>query len=138
MPSNSVLERRFERLIWRFRLVSIVPVVLSLMGSVGCFLVGAREILQSMSCCFMRRQQRRKPLWKASLRSLAVWITSSSVLRCSFLPINSTSWSSQTLIHAMKANGNNRNLLSVGSLESLKHNLTNVIVMALIVSAFKK
>ena len=31
-----------------------------------------------------------------------------------------------------------RNLLSVGSLESLKHNLTNVIVVALIVSAFKK
>ena len=35
--------RRFERLIWSFRLVSIVPVVLSLMGSVGCFLVGARN-----------------------------------------------------------------------------------------------
>ena len=30
------------------------------------------------------------------------------------------------------------NLLSVSSLESLKHNLTNVIVVALIVSAFKK
>ena len=30
------------------------------------------------------------------------------------------------------------NLLSVNSLESLKHNLTNVIVVALIVSAFKK
>ncbi len=30
------------------------------------------------------------------------------------------------------------NLLSVNSLESLKHNLTNVIVVALIVAAFKK
>ena len=49
MPSNSVLERRFERLIWRFRLVRIVPVLLSLMGSVGCFLVGAREILQALN-----------------------------------------------------------------------------------------
>ena len=35
------IERRFERLIWKFRLISIVPVVLSLLGSVGCFVIGA-------------------------------------------------------------------------------------------------
>jgi len=33
------IERRLERLIWKFRPISIVPVVLSLLGSVGCFVM---------------------------------------------------------------------------------------------------
>ena len=37
------IERRFERLIWKFRLISIVPVMLNLLGSVGCFVIGAVE-----------------------------------------------------------------------------------------------
>ena len=41
------IERRFERLIWKFRLISIVPVVLSLLGSVGCFVIGAIEVLNA-------------------------------------------------------------------------------------------
>ncbi len=35
------IERRFECLILKFRLISIVPVVLSRLGSVGCFVIGA-------------------------------------------------------------------------------------------------
>ena len=41
------IERRFERLIWKFRLNSIVPVVLSLLGSVGCFVIGAIELFNA-------------------------------------------------------------------------------------------
>ena len=41
------VERRFERLIWKFRLISIVPVVLSLLGSVGCFVIGAIEVFNA-------------------------------------------------------------------------------------------
>ena len=33
-----------KRLIWKFRLISIVPVVLSLLGSVGCIVIGAVEV----------------------------------------------------------------------------------------------
>ena len=46
MPSRWI-ERRFERLIWKFRLISIVPVVLSLLGSVGCFVIGAIEVFNA-------------------------------------------------------------------------------------------
>ena len=42
--STRWIERRFERLIWKFRLICIVPVVLSLLGSVGCFVIGAIEV----------------------------------------------------------------------------------------------
>ena len=38
------IERRLERLIWKYRLISIVPVVLSLLGSAGCFVIGANEV----------------------------------------------------------------------------------------------
>ena len=41
------IERRFERLIWKFQLISIVPVVLSLLGIVGCFVIGAIEVFSA-------------------------------------------------------------------------------------------
>ena len=46
MPARWI-ERRFERLIWKFRLISIVPVVLSLLGSVGCFVIGTIEVFNA-------------------------------------------------------------------------------------------
>ena len=39
--------RWIERLIWKFRLISIFPVVLSLLGSVGCFVIGAVEVFNA-------------------------------------------------------------------------------------------
>ena len=30
------VERRFESMIWKFRLITLVPVVMSLLGSVSC------------------------------------------------------------------------------------------------------
>ena len=41
-------ERRFERLIWTFRL-SILPVLLRLLGSVGCFFTGAAEVIAALT-----------------------------------------------------------------------------------------
>ena len=37
---SSRLERRFEGLIWKFRLVTLIPVVMSLLGSISCFAIG--------------------------------------------------------------------------------------------------
>lgn len=39
------VERRFESAIWRFRLITLIPVVMSLMGSVSCFVLGTYEEL---------------------------------------------------------------------------------------------
>ena len=41
------IERRFERLIWKFRLISIAPVALSLLVSVGCFVIEAVEVFNA-------------------------------------------------------------------------------------------
>ena len=40
MRPNRGIERRFESLIWKFRLITLVPVVMSLLGSVSCFAIG--------------------------------------------------------------------------------------------------
>ena len=37
---SSHLELSFEALIWKFRLITLVPVVMSLLGSVSCFAIG--------------------------------------------------------------------------------------------------
>ena len=47
-PSARV-ERGFERLIWRFRLVTLVPVVMSLLGSVSCFAIGTYAEISVLS-----------------------------------------------------------------------------------------
>ena len=40
MNRSSRLERKFEGLIWKFRLVTLIPVVMSLLGSISCFVIG--------------------------------------------------------------------------------------------------
>ena len=141
MPSNSVLERRFERLIWRFRLVSIVPVVLSLMGSVGCFLVGAREILQALDELLFHTSATAQ---EAALEKSVAQIVGGVDYFVIGIALLIFAYGIYELVISdidPRHEGEreqHRNLLSVGSLESLKHNLTNVIVVALIVSAFKK
>ena len=54
MPSTertkpSRLERSFERLIWHFRLITLIPVVMSLLGSVSCFVIGTEAELRALS-----------------------------------------------------------------------------------------
>ena len=141
MPSNSVLERRFERLIWRFRLVSIVPVLLSLMGSVGCFLVGAREILQALNeLLFHTSVQAHETALEKSVAQIVGGVDY-FVIGIALLIFGYGIYELVISDIDPRHEGEleqHRNLLSVGSLESLKHNLTNVIVVALIVSAFKK
>ena len=45
-------ESRFEHLLWRFRLVTILPVVMSLLGSVSCFILGTQEEVHALSHLF--------------------------------------------------------------------------------------
>ena len=138
MPS-SLLERRFEKLIWRFRLISIVPVLLSLLGSVGCFAVGAAEVLAAFG------EAMTLPFSDQGLASHSIaqmvggvdYFVIGIALLIFGYGIYELVISDLDPRHNGEEEQHN-NLLSVNSLESLKHNLTNVIVVALIVAAFKK
>ena len=141
MPgSSSGLERRFERLIWRFRLISVIPVLLSLLGSVGCFIVGAGEILSAFSELLTESAQ-KSDLFEYCIARIVggvdYFVIGIALLIFGY-GIYELVISDLDPRHDGGKQEQHRNLLSVGSLESLKHNLTNVIVVALIVSAFKK
>ena len=136
---SSLLERRFEKLIWRFRLISIVPVLLSLLGSVGCFAVGAAEVLAAFG------EAMTLPFSDHGLASHSIAQMVGGVdyfvIGIALLIFGYGIYELVISDLDPRHNGDkeqHNNLLSVNSLESLKHNLTNVIVVALIVAAFEK
>jgi uncharacterized membrane protein YqhA len=47
-------ESRFEHLLWRFRLVTILPVLMSLLGSVSCFILGTQEEIHALNKLFFQ------------------------------------------------------------------------------------
>ncbi len=46
------IESNFERWLWRFRLISIIPVIMSLLGSISCFILGTQEELSALHKLF--------------------------------------------------------------------------------------
>ena len=139
MSRSSRLERRFERLIWRFRLISIIPVLLSLLGSVGCFVIGAAEVVVAISRLIHLKLGESGMEAKSVAKvvggidyfviGIALLIFGYGIYELVISDLDPRQECDQE---------RHTNLLSVNSIESLKHNLTNVIVVALIVSAFKK
>ena len=133
------IERRFERLIWKFRLISIVPVVLSLLGSVGCFVIGAIEVLNAFLVIV------RMPF---SAKSFAAKTIAQMVGGVDYFVIGIALLIFGYGIYELVISDldprlqggaeQHTNILSVNSLQSLKNNLSNVIVVGLIVAAFKK
>ena len=139
MPRSGLIERRFEQLIWRFRMISIVPVVLSLLGSIGCFAVGAMEILRAIVRLAVDRPE-ATGIFEQRIAQIVggvdYFVIGIALLIFGY-GIYELVISDLDPRHEA-AREQHTSLLSVSSLESLKHNLTNVIVVALIVSAFKK
>ena len=58
MTSNASQSRRnrieedFERWLWRFSLISIIPVLMSLLGSISCFILETQEELSALHKLF--------------------------------------------------------------------------------------
>ena len=49
---KNCIEANFERWLWRFRLISIIPVLMSLLGSISCFILGTQEELSAPHTLF--------------------------------------------------------------------------------------
>ena len=58
MTSNASQNRRnrvetnFERWLWHFRLISIIPILMSLLGSISCYILGTQEELSALHKLF--------------------------------------------------------------------------------------
>ena len=134
---QSRLEVRFERLIWRFRLVTLVPVVMSLVGSVSCFIVGTNEEIASIGKVLggeIKRGNANLVISKVVggidfyLIGIALLIFGYGIYELVISDIDD---------RLQGQSEHRQNLLKIESLDSLKQKLTKVIIVALIVTAFK-
>ena len=138
MPSRFA-ERRFERLIWKFRLVSIAPVLLSFLGSISCFVIGAFEVFKAFGATlsmFLGTTSVGAKTIAQMVGGVDYFVIGIALLIFGYgiyeLVISDLDprREGQPELHT--------NILSVNSLQSLKNKLTNVIVVGLIVAAFKE
>ena len=130
-------ESRFEHLLWRFRLVTILPVVMSLLGSVSCFILGTQEEIHALHKLFngYLNSEKRILLLGKVVGGIDYYVIGIALLIFGYgvyeLIISDIDPRLQDLSQER------RNILSITSLEGLKQKLTNVIIVALIVTAFK-
>lgn len=131
------LERGFERLIWHFRLITLIPVVMSLLGSVSCFVIGTYAELSVLSQVIHGRFSHTSSTLLIGkvvggidyyLIGIALLIFGYGIYELVISDIDPRQQDQSTV---------RRNLLTIESLDGLKQKLTKVIVVALIVTAFK-
>lgn len=131
------LEQWFERLLWKFRLIAILPVVMSLLGSAATFISGTQEILHSIRLLLDASPEDSRAVAillgelvggvDLYLIGIALMIFGYGVYELLISDIEAA--------RGPSAGGNG--LLDIRSLDVLKEKLVKVIVVALIVSAFK-
>ena len=119
------LERRFESLIWKFRLVTLIPVVMSLIGSISCFVLGTYA---ELSVLYKVAQGEFNSDNSNFLIGNALLIFGYGIYELVISDIDP---------RQAHQSPDRRNLLNIDSLDTLKQKLTKVIIVALIVTAFK-
>jgi uncharacterized membrane protein YqhA len=134
---TSSVERTLERLLWKFRLIAIVPVLMSLLGGATAFICGTNEILHSMQLLLDSSPDDSKAV--ATLLGELVGGVDLYLIGIALLIFGYGVYELLISdIEAARAPGAGANgLLDIRSLDALKEKLVKVIVVALIVSAFK-
>jgi uncharacterized membrane protein YqhA len=132
------LERLFERWLWRFRLIAIVPVLMSLLSSAAAFLCGTLEVLGALrvlldgsgDSSYTIAMQLGKLVGGIDLYliGIALMIFGYGVYELLISNIEAAHLEGQAA---------GSGLLDFRSLDDLKEKLVKVIVVALIVAAFK-
>ena len=131
------LEHRFERVLWRLRLIAILPVVMSLASTVVAFVLGTLEIGKALFS--LGDVGHTKSTFVAELLGaivsgidlyligIALLIFGYGVYELLISPIDA----------ARETDQGGGGLLDIRDLDQLKEKLVKVLVVALIVSAFK-
>ena len=131
------IEANFEHWLWRFRLISIIPVLMSLLGSISCFALGTHEELSALHKLFHGHFDSEKSI--LLLGKVAGGIDYSAIGIVFFI----FGYGVYELIisdidpRLQDITDERKNILSIKPLESLKQKPTNVIIFTLIVTAFK-
>lgn len=140
VPSS--LERRFERWLWRFRLIAILPVVMSLLSAAAAFVCGTLEILHSLQLLVHGSSDERNTVSKLLGELLGELVGGVDLDLIGIAPVIFGYGVDELLISDIKAarlqgSGGGYGLLDIRSLDALRKTLVTVIVVALIVADCK-
>jgi uncharacterized membrane protein YqhA len=137
-PYRQRLEWLFERWLWRFRLIAIVPVLMSLLSAAAAFLCGSLEVLGALKVLLDGSGETSYAIAKQLgqlvggvdlyLIGIALLIFGYGVYELLISNIEAAH---------QDGKGGGSSLLDIRNLDDLKEKLVKVIVVALIVAAFK-
>ncbi|MEN9767174.1 MAG: hypothetical protein RLZZ32_1134 [Cyanobacteriota bacterium] len=134
---SPLIEDLFERWLWKFRLIAIVPVVMSLLGSGATFVSGTSEIWHSIRLLLDASPEDSRTV--AMLLGELVGGVDLYLIGIALMIFGYGVY--ELLISEIEAargpDAGSNGLLDIRSLDALKEKLVKVIVVALIVSAFK-
>ena len=136
-PQTKRLEYRFETWLWRFRLIAILPVLFSLASTAVTFALGTKEIFKAILGMGSEHLNEKKYMSTLLggvvtgidlyLIGIALLIFGYGVYELLISPMDSARAPGRT----------GEGLLDIRDLDQLKEKLVKVLVVALIVSAFK-
>jgi uncharacterized membrane protein YqhA len=137
-PYRQRLEWLIERWLWRFRLIAIVPVVMSLLSAAAAFLCGTLEVLGALKVVLdgsgETSYEIAKQLGKL-VGGVDLYLIGIALLIFGYGVYELLISNIEAAHQDDKGGGNG--LLDIRNLDDLKEKLVKVIVVALIVSAFK-
>jgi len=137
-PYRQRLEWLIERWLWRFRLIAIVPVVMSLLSAAAAFLCGSLEVLGALKVLLdgsgETSYEIAKQLGKL-VGGVDLYLIGIALLIFGYGVYELLISNIEAAHQDGKGGGNG--LLDIRNLDDLKEKLVKVIVVALIVSAFK-
>jgi hypothetical protein len=134
----SRLESRFETLLWQLRLAAILPVVMTALSSIATFILGSRETLHALELMAHHGPADKKFVAEV----LGGFIGGIDLYLIGFALLIFSYGTYELLISAIDpARGGKsdefKGLLDVNNLDDLKGKLSKVLVVALLVFAFK-
>jgi len=134
-PLRKRFEHQLERFIWRLRLIAILPVIMSLASTIITFVLGTLEIGKAIKALFRGIPETKLVAELLGgvvtgidlyLIGIALLIFGYGVYELLISPID-----------AARESTGGSGLLDIRNLDQLKEKLVKVLVVALIVSAFK-
>ena len=137
-PYRQRLEWLIERWLWRFRLIAIVPVVMSLLSAAAAFLCGTLEVLGALKVVLDGSGETSYEIAKhlgKLVGGVDLYLIGIALLIFGYLVYELLISNIEAAHQDGKGGGNG--LLDIRNLDDLKEKLVKVIVVALIVSAFK-
>ena len=142
LPRKAKLQKKLEflleLLLWRFRLIAFVPVVMSLASTLLTFIIGTRDILESIHRYLMAGHEAHldQTTLAGVVSGIDFYLIGVALLIFGY-GIYELLISEIDVYRNQSDSSDSGGLLDIRNLDQLKEKLVKVLVVALIVSAFK-